>query len=190
MDHVEGACREAPREAAQERDELGVPRGNAGHQVHRGGQRAAMAHADHAVAAALDEVAEVAGARHAERRERQRALIDVGHDLAEAEAVIGLELFLERDAAGDRAFDEDADQAFGCGPWRSGGGPWCSARREARPLRLASCRRRNAATRRGPRVRPPRPPEGLAGAASTPLPFSSENFFLRCNIFQISSAVN
>ena len=191
VDHVEGACREAPREAAEKRNELRVVRRNAGHQVDGRSQRAAMADADHAgsgrsrsgCGCSAHPPCRACAAAARPRRCWARLRKDEGRRApsaalrARCSRRSGLR---RRRGSGPR-----------CGRVRSAGAPWCSARREVPPLRLASCRRRNAARRRARQARPPRPPAVMAGAASTPgSHFVFENFFLRCNIFQISFEVN
>ena len=87
-----------------------------GMSVHHGGKRASMAHADQAIAAALDEVAHVARAGDGQRAQRQGAFVDVRHHLAELQPEGTLQFLFEVDAAGDRAFDEDPDEAFAACP--------------------------------------------------------------------------
>ena len=75
-----------------------------------------MAYADDLVHLTVDHIAQIARARHAKRANRQDTFIDIGHHLAMAESELRLELFLEPDAAGDRSFDEDTDEAFTARP--------------------------------------------------------------------------
>ena len=63
----------------------------------------------------VEHAAQVARAGDAQRAQRQRPLVEVGHHLAELDAIGGLEGLLERHAFGDRALDEDADQALAIG---------------------------------------------------------------------------
>ena len=72
MDHVEGACRKAARQAAQQGDEARLAGIDARHEVDRSGEGAAMANADEIVSLAFDQIAQIARPGRAKRAQRQR----------------------------------------------------------------------------------------------------------------------
>ena len=81
-----------------------------------GREGAAVAEADHGILALFAGEAQVTGAEHAERAQRQGRVVEVGRDLAEAEPVGAAELLLELHAMGDLAVDEDPHHALAPGP--------------------------------------------------------------------------
>ena len=74
-----------------------------------------MAHADQIVGFVFDDVAKIASTRSGKCAKWQRAFINIRHDFTVLEIEHQFELFFKRNAARNRAFDEDTDQAFCAG---------------------------------------------------------------------------
>ncbi len=74
-----------------------------------------MTDADHLVLAALEHLAQEARTLERQRLQRQVSLAEIRRHAAEGEAEALRQLVLQRDAFGDRPFDEDTDHALAAG---------------------------------------------------------------------------
>src|SRR5690606_14478981 len=99
-------------EAAEQRDEARAAGADARQVMDSRGKRAAMTEADDRGFAAFDFTPKEIRADMAERRQRQRIVVDIGRDLAIVEPVAGGKVDLELHAFGDLAVDADLHHAL------------------------------------------------------------------------------